>query len=148
MCDPTIAAMFGALVRRFGGVEASAALIEARMGACSKSTISKEISGQAMVSIEHVRALEDALGSYPITMMLFERVSESERRRAGDLRALAARTTVASAEAVAAVIKAFSDESPDPTRALPHERAEIITRMREARGLINDIIAAAEGVDE
>lgn len=64
---PAVRALYGQLVRDFGGVEAAAALLD-----CSKGTISREVSGNGGmgVSVAHFCALEDALGRYPITSML------------------------------------------------------------------------------
>ncbi len=123
--------LFDGLVRRFGGVEAAAALLEARLGAGSKGTVSKMCTGQAAVTLPAVLALEDALGSFPITGLLAERIGARARLSDDTVQAALARSTVESAEAHSAVIRAFRllDRGPDLTA---DERAAAIAETVEA----------------
>jgi alkyl hydroperoxide reductase subunit AhpF len=145
MIDPVTRGIFDALVRRAGGVEAAAAVLEARWGVGYKGTVSKMCSGLIGVTVDAAVAIEDFVGAFPITNRLFERTGR-EGVRQGDLQALAAQSTVASAEAHAALIRAFSSLSRDPARLTKDERAEVIASMRAARQVVTDIIEAAEAV--
>ncbi|MAQ82228.1 MAG: hypothetical protein CMH12_03235 [Maritimibacter sp.] len=80
---PLIRSLYGQLVRDFGGVEAAAFFLE-----CSKGTVSKEVSGQAAVSIDHAVRLEDALGRWPITEVMHRRRRDADGT--SDLNAIAA----------------------------------------------------------
>lgn len=143
MFDVVWTSIFDGLVRRFGGVDAVSALLEARYGQFSKGTVSKMCTGQARVTIDAVVALEDALGAFPITNRLFERTGR-EGVRHGNLQELAARSTVASGQAHSVLIRAFSHLSDDPESLTDAERAEVIAQMRAARQVLTDIIDAAE----
>lgn len=143
MADPVTRGIFDGLVRRAGGVEAAAAVLEARFGVGCKGTVSKMCSGQLSVPVEVAEAIEDFVGSFPITVRMFERIGR-EGVRVGCLKELAARSTVASGQAHAALIRAFSHLSDDPERLTPAERAEVISEMRAAQQVLVEIIAAAE----
>lgn len=135
--------MFDALVRRVGGVDAAAAVLEARYGTGHKGTVSKMCSGAIGVTVDAVVALEDCLGAFPMTTMLFERIGR-EGIRSGDLKDLAARSTVASGQAHAVLIRAFSHLSDGGERITDSERAEVVAEMRAAREVFDQIIASAE----
>ncbi|PIE15157.1 MAG: hypothetical protein CSA68_07345 [Rhodobacterales bacterium] len=100
-------------------------------------------SGQIGVTIDAAIAVEDFVGAFPITNRMFER-TEREGVRIDCLRSLAAKSTVASGRAHAALIRAFSHLSADPECLTPEERAEVIAEMRAARQVLTDIIDAAE----
>jgi alkyl hydroperoxide reductase subunit AhpF len=143
MSDPVKRGIFDGLVRRAGGADAVAAILEARYGVGHKGTISKMCSGQIGITLDAAEALEDCLGAFPLTNRLFERTGR-EGVKHGDLQALAAHSTVASGQAHAALIRAFSQLSADPERLTPDERADVIAEMRAARQALTDIIDAAE----
>jgi len=146
MADPVTRGIFDALVRRAGGVEAAAAVLEARYGVGYKGTVSKMCGGVIGVTVDAAVALEDFVGAFPITNRMFERTGR-ESVRHGDLQALAAQSTIASAEAHAALIRAFSTLSRDPSQLTAGERAKVIATMREARHVITQIIGVAEVVE-
>lgn len=143
MADPVTRGIFDGLVRRAGGVEAVASVIEARYGRGCKGTVSKMCSGHLAVTVEAAVAVEDFVGAFPLTNRMFERTGR-EGVRAGCLRALAAKSTVASGQAHSALIRAFSHLSEDPSRLTPAERADVIAEVRAARQVLTDIIEAAE----
>lgn len=143
MADPVTRGIFDGLVRRAGGVEAVAAVLEARYGVGSKGTVSKMCSGHLGVTVDAAVAVEDFVGSFPITNRMFER-TDREDVRVGCLQALAAKSAIASGQAHAAVIRAFSHLSDEPGNLTPKERAEVIAEMRAARQIITDIIDVAE----
>ena len=58
MSDAITRGMFQALVSRAGGVEAVAAVLEARFGCGHKGTVSKMISGQLAVTVDAAVAVE------------------------------------------------------------------------------------------
>jgi len=66
-----IRSLYRQLVDDFGGFEAAAAFLK-----CSKGTLSKQCSGDAAIGPEHFGALEDAVGRWPITRLLFGRLAE------------------------------------------------------------------------
>ena len=146
MCDQVTRAIFDGLVRRAGGVDAVAAILEARYGSSSKGTVSKMCSGQLAVSVDAAMAVEDALGAFPLTNRMFERTGREGVRR-GCLKELAAMSTIATGQAHASLIRAYSQVSEDPDRLTTKERAEVIADMRAARQVITDIIDAAEGAE-
>jgi len=143
MCDQVTRAIFDGLVRRAGGVDAVAAILEARYGSSSKGTVSKMCSGQLAVSIDAAIAIEDAVGAFPLTNRMFERTGREGVRR-GNLKELAALSTMATGMAHASLIRAFSHLSEDPDHLTDTERAEVIADMRAARQVMTDIINAAE----
>ena len=100
MNDAGIKALFDALVRKAGGVDAAAAVFGARFGADQKGTVSKIVAGQLRVPLIGAVALEDAVGEYPITLALGERLNH-RAVGGGDLAELAAQSleTVACAHA-------------------------------------------------
>lgn len=145
MADPVTRGIFDGLVRRAGGTEAIAAVLEARYGKGCKGTVSKMCTGQLSVTVDVAIAVEDFVGAFPITNRMFERTGR-EGVRVGCLQTLAAQSTVASGQAHAALIRAFSHLSDDPERLTNEERAEVISEMRAARQVLTDIINAAEAI--
>ncbi|MBC7154578.1 MAG: hypothetical protein H5U19_08205 [Rhodobacteraceae bacterium] len=143
MADPVTRGIFDGLVRRAGGVEAVAAVLEARYGTSSKGTVSKMCSGQIGVTVDAAVAVEDFVGAFPITSRMFERTGR-EGVRAGCLKELAAQSTAASGQAHSVLIRAFSHLGPGGARVTAEERAEVIAEMRAARQVLTDIIDAAE----
>lgn len=143
MVDPVTRGIFDGLVRRAGGVEAVAAVLEARYGVGFKGTVSKMCSGQIGVTVDATIAVEDFVGAFPLTNRMFERTGR-EGVRVGCLQGLAATSTIASGQAHAALIRAFSHLSDDPEKLTPHERADVISEMRAARQAMTDIIDLAE----
>ncbi len=143
MGDPVTRGIFDGLVRRAGGVEAVAAVLEARYGVGYKGTVSKMCSGQIGVTVDAAIAVEDFVGAFPLTNRMFERTGR-EGVRVGDLRELAAQSTIASGQAHSALIRAFSHLGPGGERITAEERAEVIAEMRAARQVLTDIIDAAE----
>jgi hypothetical protein len=95
------------------------------------------------VTLDAAVAIEDFLGEFPLTNRMFERTGR-EGVRAGCLKELVAKSTIASGQAHAALISAFSHLSDDPDRLTPDERAQVIASMRAARQILSDIIDTAE----
>lgn len=141
--DPIQAHLFRGLVARVGGVEAAAAILEEAYGAASKGTVSKMTSGQAQVTLAAAQALEDALGIYPITVRLFERIA-ARPGKAQDLRTMAARLAQDSGCTVSSLVMAFSGSSPDPERLTEDERAQVNALARALRDDCLAVIAATE----
>lgn len=141
--DPILAHLFRGLVARLGGVDAATAILEEAYGAASKGTVSKMTSGQAQVTLAAAQALEDALGVYPITVRLFERIS-ARPGSVPDLRAMTARLAQDSGCAVSSLVMAFSGASMDPERLTESERAEVNARARALRDDCLAVIAATE----
>lgn len=145
--DPILAHLFRGLVARVGGVDAATAILEEAYGAASKGTVSKMTSGQAHVTLAAAQALEDALGLYPITVRLFERIS-ARPGPALDLRAMTARLARDSGCAVSSLVMAFSGASTDPERLTEEERADVNARARALRDDCLAVIAATEAMNE
>jgi hypothetical protein len=124
MADPVTRGIFDGLVRRAGGVEAVAAVLEARYGVGCKGTVSKMCSGQLGVTVDAAIAVEDFVGAFPLSNRMFERT--------------------ASGQAHSTLIRAFSHLSPGGENLTVEERAEVIAHMRAARQVLTDIIEAAE----
>lgn len=143
MADAIMTAMFRGLVAQLGGVEAAAAVLEEAYGAASKGTVSKMCSGQAEITLAAMRALEDALGVYPMTTRLFERIGR-DFGAGTDLRAMTARLAQDSGSAVAELVMGFSGASPDPERLTEDERARVNVHARRLRADCEAVIAATE----
>jgi len=143
MADPVVRGIFDGLVRRAGGVDAVAAVLEARYGVGSKGTVSKMCSGQIGVTIDAAVAVEDFLGEFPLSTRMFERTGR-EGVRTGCLQSLAAESTVACGRAHSELIKAFSKMSEDPDRLTPGERVQVISELRAARQVLTKMIKLAE----
>ena len=143
MNSATLLLMFRTLVRRCGGGTVATQLVAAATGRHVPSVISKMCSGQAAITYDVVRVLEDALGEYPITTAQFARI-EAADSEPGDLRAMAARIAQDSGEAVAALISAFSGTSADPTRVTEEERPQLVMELRE---LMEDCKAALAALE-
>ncbi|WP_340109483.1 hypothetical protein [Pikeienuella sp. HZG-20] len=137
---PSARRIFAGLVETAGGVEASAAILSARKGAAvHKSTVSRMVHDQIPVTVEAASAMEDALGVWPLSQLLFARIGR--RAGGGDLRALAAEASVECGEAVAAIISAFGAQSLDPSRMTDDERARARAEVAEALEVLTRISA-------
>ncbi len=145
MADDVFRGMFDGLVRRAGGVEAVAAVLEARFGVGTKSTVSKMCRGQIGVTLDAVVAVEDFLNSYPISRRLVERLGR-EPQGAQPLSELAATCAVSAGEAHAALIRAMSETSAGGSALTRGERTDVLAKMRAAREEMDHIIAAVEGM--
>ena len=143
MVDDVTRGIFQGLVKRAGGVEAVAAVMKASYGKGNKGHVSKMCSGKNGVTIDAVVAVEDFVGVFPITNRLFERTALADRR-VDCLKSLAAKSAEASGQAHAALMRAYSSLSEDPTQLTAEERAEVIANARAARQVLTDIIDAAE----
>ncbi|HDZ82788.1 MAG TPA: hypothetical protein ENH56_16355 [Roseobacter sp.] len=66
-----IRSLYRQLVDDFGGFDAAATFLK-----CSKGTLSKQCHGDAAIGPEHFGALEDAVGRWPITRLLFGRLAD------------------------------------------------------------------------
>lgn len=146
MADIVTCKIFEGLVKRFGGVEAVASLLEARYGAGSKGTVSKMCAGQLAVTVDAAIAVEDALQCYPITDRLSDRPESSSRFpvRVATLPELAAESILETSEAVGVILKAFSPSSADPTCLTDEERGSALKELGEARAVLDQMIKTIE----
>lgn len=138
MADPVTRGMFAALVQRAGGVDAVAAVLEARFGTGHKGTVSKMAAGHIGVTVDAVVAVEDFIGDAPITRRMFERLAAVAQAE-GRLSDLATQAAMATGVAQAAMIGALADGVMTPAEA-----AHVAGEMRALRGVVDQIIAAAE----
>lgn len=143
--DPLTRALFVALVHRMGGVDAAAAILGARWGMGHKGTVSKMMAGQIGVTVDAMRALEDAAGAYPVTDMLAARMV-SGHAAAGRIRELAAQASVAAGAAQSALFLSMADASDGGADITPREAAALVADLRALAGVVGQIIAAAEGL--
>lgn len=139
--------IFDGLVRRAGGVDVVAAVLEARYGVGHKGTVSKMCGGIIGVTVDAAVALEDFLGTFPITNRMYERKNRDVSKKF-DMQELAAKSTLACGEAHSVLITAFSHLSSDPSKLTTKERSEVIASMRAARQVLTDIIDLAEKTDD
>ncbi|MBL4929358.1 hypothetical protein [Fuscibacter oryzae] len=124
-----------ALVARAGGVDATVALIGARLGAePSKGSISKRLAGQLSWPIEEVWALEDALGDAPVSRWRGRALPE-EGAKVNLLQALGA-SSRETGEAQGAVMEMIAGEG-------SKERA--LKELAEAKEAIEALIGQVEG---
>lgn len=145
MSDPVIRGMFDALVRRAGGVDVVAAVLEARWGHGAKGTVSKMCHGSIGVTVEAAMAVEDFVGAWPITGRLHER-RLAEMGRRGNIRDLAAQSSAAAGAAHAVLIRALGPASDGGDAISAAEAAAIAAQMRALNELVGQIIAEAEGL--
>ncbi|NBE05953.1 hypothetical protein [Paragemmobacter ruber] len=140
MPDRVIRGMFDALVRRAGGVDAVAAVLEAATGVGHKGTVSKMCAGHIGITLEAVIAVEDFVGDAPITRRMAERLG-AERLCAIGLFELATRSAVSAGAAQAALFEAFADGV-----ITTAEAADVVTRMRALREVVDQIIIQNERI--
>ena len=143
MNDAVIKALFDALVRKAGGVDAAAAVFGARFGADQKGTVSKIVAGQLRVPLIGAVALEDAVGEYPITVAMGERLG-LKAMAGGDLAEMAAQSVETIAAAHAQMIRALAAVSDGGAEITPREAAQISAAMRRAKMLADQIIYQLE----
>ena len=143
MSDAISQVMFRGLVKQLGGVEAAAAVIEQAWGAASKGTVSKMCAGHGEITVSAVVALEEALGIYPITTRLFERIG-GDLSDSTDLRAMTARLAQDSGSAVSELIMGFSGASTDPDALTEEESARVNVQARRLREACDAVIKATE----
>ena len=132
--------LYAALVTRYGGCDAVAALHEARFGKGSKGTISKMCSGDLNVTVSAAMVLEDALRSYPITGRLASRCDKPMPTN-GDICDLTARASTNAAAIVAAVMQARSPASDGGIDITPAEKAAIEGYADRLRDNANQLLA-------
>lgn len=125
---PAISALYGQLVRDFGGAEAAAAFLD-----CSKGTISKEMAGHCSVAPAHFCALEDELGRWPITEMLHARIDPE--KRGGEVALLARAAVKEVGDVPFAVLELLNGG----------DGAGAIKEAREAYDALGQFLSAAEG---
>lgn len=147
MIDPVKRGIFAALVGRAGGVEVVAAVLEARWGVGNKSAVSKMCNGQIGITLDAAEALEDFVGAFPLTNRAHERKERVDAKQV-DLQTLTAQSALATGHAHAALIRAFSHLSDDPSNLTDKERVDVIADARAARQLFTDIIDAAEAAGD
>lgn len=143
MTDPVTRTLFDALVRRAGGADAFAAVLEARYGVGHKGTVSKMCSGQIGVTVDALCAVEDAVGAFPITQRLFARLTDEHAARSS-LRDLAAQSALTVGTAHAVMLNAFTDASEDGMAVTAAEARDIVASMRQVLDVVAQIIAQAE----
>jgi hypothetical protein len=126
-----------ALVQRLGCLDAAAATISARFGgATSKGTLSKKMSGALDFTVQDVIALEDAVGSFPITEALVRRLSKETIVR-GCLFEEGAALAKEAGEAISAMMTAANTASVG-------DRARAVAELAEAGAKIDACIALLE----
>ena len=69
-----IRSLYRQLVEDFGGFDAAAAFL-----GHSKGTISKQCSGDAAIGCDSYGPLEDAVGRWPITLLMSGRLKDTDR---------------------------------------------------------------------
>lgn len=145
MADPVIRGLFHALVQRAGGVDAVAAVLEARYGVGHKGTVSKMCAGAIGVTVEAAQAVEDFVGAYPITGRMFAR-QRDEAVSAGSICDLTEQSTLAAGAAHASLVRALSHRSAGGCSVTALEAAEIIVKAGALRDYAGRIVAEAEAV--
>ena len=145
MADPIIRGLFDALVKRAGGVDVVASVLEARFGHGHKGTVSKMCSGQIGVTVDASMALEDFVGDYPITKRMFSRQSD-EAAAGGSISDLTCQSSVAAGMAHSGLVRALSQASAGGEAVTPDEAHEIIIQAGAALAILGRIIAEAEAV--
>lgn len=135
-----IDAQMRALVARIGCFDAVAETINARWGAhTAKGTISRKASGSLDWTLLDAIALEDALGSHPITRLM-------ERRRASaaaskqTISPIAAAATISkeAGEAVCSILAAEQSDCAGDRASAIVEIDEAIAALSAARDLLRD----------
>ncbi|MBT9384497.1 hypothetical protein KM176_11560 [Pseudooceanicola sp. CBS1P-1] len=124
---PAIRALFGQMVRDFGGVEAAAALL-----GCSKGTISKQCNDQMPIPTRHWAAMEDELGRWPITDMLADR--RAGRGAKGILQERAAQVIAENGDVANAIFRLLGGGAVDLA----------VKELREAISASQDLLALLE----
>ena len=100
-----------ALVARLGCLDAVAATINAGCPGtnCNKSLISRRMSGELAWPLEHILVLEDALGVWPISELMVERLAARQAGRGTlPLSVAAGAAAKENGEAISAILRADS----------------------------------------
>lgn len=116
-----------ALVKNYGCYEAVSSLISAQCNVpASKGTVSKKMAGMLEFTIADVIALEDAVGQFPVTSHLMNRLKDAEPVAEQCLLTHGANINKEAMEAVNAIMMAAKSSNAD-------ERAEALQQIDEAQ---------------
>ncbi len=127
-----ILAQMRALLRGHGCLDAAAAAINARWGeSVCKGTLSRRAHGEQPWPLHHVIALEDALGRYPVTRLMWRRTQDE--LACPDVVSAARSVAKEAGEAVAAMTGAVLSASAEERARAAVEIDEAIEAMRQAR---------------
>lgn len=126
-----------ALVHRLGCLDAAAETINAALGVSrAKGTISQRMNGQADWPVIDVMALENAVGSFPITNMLSRRIDGVDEAVTLPLTVLSGAMSKEAGEAVAAALAVLQDDTPRSRAVAVKEIDEGIEALQRARAAI------------
>lgn len=129
---PAIPAIYGHLVRDFGGCDAAAVFL-----GIAKGTISKQIAGDAAIAAQHFGPLEDALERWPITDLLAGRAAREDLQ--GDPLAMVRSASAEVADLGAVFLDLVTQRWDDPDVS-QRARAE----LAEASAAINRLLEHLE----
>lgn len=145
MPDLIIRGLFDALVKRAGGVDVVAAVLEARYGHGHKGTVSKMCAGQIGVTVEAVEALEDFVGFYPITARMFSR-QNTEAASGGSICDLTAQSAVAAGMAHSVLVRALSSGGDGGGAITGAEAVDIVVQASVLRDFAGRIVVEVQAV--
>lgn len=122
------------LVSRIGCQDAAAEQINTRWDAnSSKGLISRKVHGSASWGVLEVIALEDAVGKYPVTQMMIDRLTVDDSAPCACLVKQSGAIAKECGEAISAILAAQqSTKSDDVTKAVI-EVDEAIEALKQAR---------------
>jgi len=119
-----IRSLYRQLVEDFGGFDAAAAFL-----GHSKGTISKQCSGDAAIGCDSYGPLEDAVGRWPITRLMFDRLKGTDA--AGQVNTQADQALREAADLAPAIFALLVDGDPEPLRKEgPEAMAALAELMR------------------
>ncbi len=104
-----IRSLYRQLVEDFGGFDAAAAFL-----GHSKGTISKQCSGDAAIGCDSFGPLEDAVGRWPITLLMSGRLKDTDR--AGQISKQADQALREASDLAPAIFALLIDGNAEPLR--------------------------------
>lgn len=106
---PAIRSLYRQLIEDFGGFDAAAAFL-----GHSKGTLSKQCSGDAAIGCDSYGMLEDAVGRWPITRLMADRLKNTDA--AGQISTKANQTLREAADLAPAIFDLLIHGNADPLR--------------------------------
>lgn len=138
-----IASQMAALIQgHYGCLDAAAEAINARFGsALHKGTLSRRYSGASGWPIDHVWALEDAAGQFPLTNVRARQIAAAPAPRGAARPVLAASAAKEAGEAIGAIVLAETSASAGDHLAAVREIDEAITALQSYRARLERDLA-------
>ncbi len=122
---PAIRSLYRQLIEDFGGFDAAAAFLNH-----SKGTLSKQCSGDAAIGCDSYGMLEDAVGRWPITRLMSNRLKGTDG--AGHISMQAHQTLREAADLGPAIFDLLINADAEPLRKEGPELLAVLTELLQS----------------